>query len=263
MAYVKPTRSGLLKAFDAHGLRYIADPVVAGAEGRPWIDGIRAVVCHHTAGKDSHALLLNRGGRYPTVNALIQRDGTARILSTLSVWGSGEGGPWPGVAAKDSLHLVGWQIEVEDMGLVKSFTPEQMESLGRMTAALVSLGVPLTNVINHRDWTDGTGPVGGYPLPTRGRKVDTRYSLEELRANARRYFLNRGPWATRVTRFPRTGVYVAKSENSPRVGWKAFRPKRFSPNVEYVAVEVDAHGRRWLRTTAGHYVMAAATAVGA
>lgn len=260
MAYVKPTKAGLLAAFKAHGLNFIVDPVVASAEGRPWIDGIRAVVNHHTAGKSSHALLLNSGGRFPTVNALIQRDGLVRILSTLSVWGSGEGGPWPGVAAVNSLHLVGWQIEVEDMGMGKTFTPEQMESLGRMTAALVSLGVPLANVINHRDWTDGTAPVGGFPLPTRGRKVDTRYSGEELRANARKYALRRGPWSTRVTRFPRTGVYVAKSERSRRVGWKAFRPKPLAPNVEYVAVERDSIGRDWLRTPAGHYILAAATA---
>lgn len=255
MAYVSPTKAGLLAAFTAHGLRYRVEPVVASAEGRPWIDGIRAVVNHHTAGKSSLGLLLNRGGRFPTVNALIDRDGVAHILSTLSVWGSGEGGPWPGVAAKDSLHLVGWQIEVEDMGMGKTFTDAQIESLGRMTAALVSLGVPLTHVINHRDWTDGTAPVGGFPLPTRGRKVDTRYSGEELRANARRYALRApGGW-TRVTRFPSTGAYAGKSEHSTRVG-----TRRFLGGVEYVAVERDSLGRNWLRTPAGNYILGAATA---
>jgi hypothetical protein len=260
VAYVKPTKAGLVAAFTAHGLNFVVDPVVASAEGRPWIDGIRAVVNHHTAGKSSHALLLNSGGRFPTVNALIQRDGVVRILSTLSVWGSGEGGPWPGVAAVNSLHLVGWQIEVEDMGMGKTFTDAQMESLGRMTAALVSLGVPLANVINHRDWTDGTAPVGGFPLPTRGRKVDTRYSGEELRANARKYARRApGGW-TRVTRFRRTGVYAGKSEHTPRVGWRKFCPWPLKPNVEYVAVESDSLGRNWLKTPAGNWIIAAATA---
>lgn len=260
MAYVKPTKAGLLAAFTAHGLNFVVEPVVAQAEGNPWDDGIRAVVNHHTAGKNSLGLLLYRDGPHPTVNALIDRDGLVRILSTLSVWGSGRGGPWPGVAAKDSLHLVGWQVEVEDMGMGKTFTPAQLDSLGRMTAALVSLGVPLANVINHRDWTDGTAPVGGFPLPTRGRKVDTRYSGEELRSNARKYMRQNGPRWTRVTRFPRTGVYAGKSERSTRVAWKAFRPYPLSPNVEFVSTEKDSTGRLWLKTRAGNWILAKATA---
>jgi hypothetical protein len=255
VAYVKPTRLGILAAFKAHGLNYVADPVAASAEGRPWVDGIRAVVNHHTAGKSSHALLLNAGGRFPTVNALIQRDGLVRVLSTLSVWGSGDGGPWPGVAAVNSLHLVGWQIEVEDMGMGKTFTPEQMESLGRMTAALVSLGVPLANVINHRDWTDGTAPVGGFPLPTRGRKVDTRYDGEELRANARKYALNPNSGQTRVTA-AWTYFRIAPNRKAPRVpGGTRFRGFSFA----YVDAR-EVAGEKWLKTDHGSWVLAARTA---
>jgi hypothetical protein len=60
---------------------------------------------------------------------------------------------------------------------------------------------------------------------------------------------------TRVTRFPSTGVYDSKSEHGIRVG-----TKRFLGNVEYVAVERDSLGRNWLRTPAGNFVLAAATA---
>ena len=126
----------------------------------------------------------NDGARFPIVNALIDRDGLVHVLSTKSVWGSGDGGPWPGVADKDAAHLVCWQIEVEDLGRGQTFTPAQLASLGEVLAALVSLGVPRGNIINHRDWTDGTGGVGGFPLPTRGRKVDTRYDTDFLRALA-------------------------------------------------------------------------------
>jgi hypothetical protein len=31
--------------------------------------------------------------------------------------------------------------------------------------------------MRHADWTDGTGPVGGHPLSTDGRKIDTRKDL--------------------------------------------------------------------------------------
>lgn len=60
---------------------------------------------------------------------------------------------------------------------------------------------------------------------------------------------------TRVTRFPSTGVYSEKSEHSYRVG-----TKRFLTYIEYVAVERDGIGRVWLKTPAGNWVIAAATA---
>lgn len=60
---------------------------------------------------------------------------------------------------------------------------------------------------------------------------------------------------TRVTRFPSTGVYAAKSERSERKG-----TRRFLANVEYVAQERDSLGRVWLKTPAGNWIIAAATA---
>jgi len=61
--------------------------------------------------------------------------------------------------------------------------------------------------------------------------------------------------SVRVTRFPSTGAYSGKSEHSTRVG-----TKRFLGSVEYVAVESDSLGRRWLKTPAGNWVLAKATA---
>lgn len=193
MAFPKPTAANIEAAFKKHGVKYVIAPLRAGSRGRPWNDGLRAIVDHHTAGSNSLSYLQNAGGSYPFVQALIQKDGTAQILTFLSCWGSGDGGPWSGVAAKNSLHLVGWQNEVESLGKSQDFTAAQLETLGRINAALVSLGVPAANEINHRDWTDGTNGVGGYPLPTKGRKIDTRYDTSFLRANTAKYKLGSTP----------------------------------------------------------------------
>lgn len=188
-AFPNPTKQQILDAFKAHGLKFKVEPIVASSEGRGgWYQGLRALIDHHTAGSNSLSLLMNKGGTYPLVNSLIDKDGLVHILSTQSCWGTGNGGPWSGIAAKDSLHLVGWSTEVEDLGQGKTFTNAQLESLGRQNAALVSLGVPAKNEINHRDWTDGTNGVGGYPLPTTGRKIDTRYDTPFLRENTAKYF---------------------------------------------------------------------------
>jgi peptidoglycan hydrolase-like protein with peptidoglycan-binding domain len=185
--YPNPTKSQILAAFDRFGVRYKVEPVVAGSEGRSWSSGLRALIDHHTAGSNSLGYLKNAGGTYPLVNSLIDKDGLVHILSTRSCWGTGDGGPWPGVAGKDSLHLVGWSTEVESLGQKQDFTTAQLESLGRQNAALISLGVPAAHEINHRDWTDGTGGVSSSPLPTAGRKVDTRYDTTFLRQNTAAY----------------------------------------------------------------------------
>ena len=214
-SYKVPTTGELRAAFDAHGVRYVVEKVVARAEGRAWARGLRAIVNHHTAGRSSLKLLLNEGGELPIVNTLIDRDGLVHVLSWKSCWGSGDGGPWPGVAERNELHYVAWQNEVEDLGQGKTFAPEQLESLGRVNAALVSLGVPAGNEINHRDWTDGTGPVPG-PLPTRGRKVDTRYSTEELQANTARYRLEK-PKPAPVKPAPKPAVKPADRDGVVRI----------------------------------------------
>lgn len=192
--FPKPTVWQIKKAFKRHGLKYVQEK---GAVRRhrsrsrlnPWPYGLRAIVDHHTAGVNSLGYLMNRSGssNMPFCNALIDRDGTLHILSWGACWHSGAGGPWNGVAGKDSLHLVAWGTEVEDRGQYESFTYAQLETLGRLNAALVSLGVPARNEINHRDWTDGTGGVSSSTLRTRGRKIDTRYDTGFLRRNTRKY----------------------------------------------------------------------------
>lgn len=185
--YPSPTHGQVIAALERHKLRYVIEPLRASSPGRAWSSGLRVMVDHHTAGKNSLAYLLNAGGRYPFVNSLIDRNGLVHILTTRSCWGTGVGGPWKGVAAVNSLHLVAWSTEVEDLGQGRTFTPAQLESLGRQNAALVSLGVPAHHEVNHRDWTDGTGGVSSVPLPTKGRKVDTRYDTIWLRANTEKY----------------------------------------------------------------------------
>jgi len=187
MGYPNPTQAQVEAAFKKHGVNYVIAPLRAKSRGRAWSSGLRALIDHHTAGTNSLGYLSNAGGSYPFVNTLIDRNGLLHLLTWMSCWGTGDGGPWSGIASKNSLHLVGWSTEVEDLGKGQTFTTAQLETLGRQNAALISLGVPSANEINHRDWTDGTNGVGGYPLPTKGRKIDTRYETSFLRANTAKY----------------------------------------------------------------------------
>lgn len=239
--YPKPTKAEVLAAFDKFGVRYVVESVVASSEGRPWDSGLRAIIDHHTAGSNSLGYLKNKGGTYPYVNTLIDKDGLVHVLSTRSVWGTGDGGPWPGVAGKNSLHLVGWSNEVESLGTSQDFTAAQLESLGRVNAALVSLGVPAGNEINHRDWTDGTGGVGGAPLPTSGRKVDTRYDTGFLRENTKAYSASTPPPK------PPSGGGGGSSSSSYRQGKKVYSSKmkkgqKDSDSVWNLTVALNAKG---------------------
>ena len=189
--YPKPTIEQMRVAFRRSLVPFVE---VEGCTTRcrPWDQGLRAAVNHHTVGENSLTWILNKDGRYPFANCLIAKDGRAYITAWGSAWGSGEGGPWKGVAAVDSLHLVGWQSEVESLGRERDFTQMQLETLSRINAALVWLGMPPENEINHKDWADATNGVTG-PLPIRrngrttaGRKVDTLYDIEWLRINTRR-----------------------------------------------------------------------------
>jgi hypothetical protein len=184
MGYPTPSPAQIEAAFKAHGVNYVLVPLKTKAEGRPWSQGLRALIDHHTAGVNSLGYLQNSGGSYPFVNSLIDKNGLVHVLSRLSCWGPGRGGPWTGVAAADSLHLVGWSTEVESLGRIPDFTPQQFESLGRQNAALLSLGIPAANEINHKAWTSC---VGGHPVDVAGRKDDTLYHIEILRANTLKY----------------------------------------------------------------------------
>jgi hypothetical protein len=183
MAYPKPTRGQIREAFKDHRVNYVDHAKVSGGRS-VWSNGLRAATIHHTAGTNS-ADYLATAWSYPGANVVVNngkyngtsKDGRIVILSYGDCWHSGDGGPWPSIAAKNSLHLVSWGCELESKGTSKDITNPQIESVGRMLAALVDLGMPRGNIHRHADWTDGTTPVGGYPLPTLGRKIDTNKSL--------------------------------------------------------------------------------------
>jgi hypothetical protein len=197
MSFPKPDRQELRVAFNDHGVNYTQHPKCNGGRNA-WTSGLRAATVHHTAGKNSADYLasFNWGGANCVINHGEyngrEKDGRAQILCWGSAWHSGAGGPWTGVAAKDSLHLVSWGIEIESLGTREDMTDKQIETVGRMLAALVELGMPKGNIHRHADWTDGTGPVRGASSATRGRKMDTNkrwYPTSLWVAQAGRYAL--------------------------------------------------------------------------
>lgn len=183
MSYPKPSKKDIRTAFNDHKVPWVDHAKVSNGRS-VWSNGLRAATVHHTAGKNS-ADYLATAWSLPGANVVINNgayngqanDGRAVILSYGDCWHSGNGGPWKGVAGKNSLHLVSWGIEIESLGTKKDISAKQVETVGRMLAALVDLGMPKGNIHRHADWTDGSGPVGGYPLPTVGRKIDTNKSL--------------------------------------------------------------------------------------
>lgn len=193
MTYPKPGQGDLRAAFEDHHVPFRVHPK---ERGRDWSSGLRAATVHHTAGRNS-ADYLASAWRLPGANTCISNgrynatDGQAVILAWGSCFHSGKGGPWRNVAAKDNLHLVSWGIEIESVGTQKDITDAQIQTVGRMLAALVDLGMPIEHIHRHADWTDGSGPVGGYPLSTVGRKIDTNarlgYTTDFWLAEARKY----------------------------------------------------------------------------
>lgn len=201
-SFPNPTPAELRAAFNDHKVPWVAHRKCNNGRNA-WTSGLRAATVHHTAGKNSADYLaaFNWGG----ANCVIQNgpyngaanDGKAIILCWGSAWHSGAGGPWRGVAAKDSLHLVSWGIEIESLGTREDMTDKQIETVGKMLAALVDLGMPAGNIHRHADWTDGTGPVEGASSATRGRKMDTNkrwYPTSFWTKAAERHKLERAGW---------------------------------------------------------------------
>lgn len=174
-----PSAAEIRTAFKDHGIKRLVEEHDAATRHRSmWQFGLRAMVDHHTAGVGEGviAYMRNKGGRYPFCNSCPRRDGSLHVFSYGSVWGSGEGS-WPYVPkiwANDLLHEVAWQTEIESSGVKPDFTDVQLETLGRQNAALVDLGVPAGNEINHRDWAPR-------------RKIDTLYDIKVLRDNTAKY----------------------------------------------------------------------------
>ena len=191
-----PTASEVIEAIEkwarVAGVSVVVDRG-ARTRGRAWSYGIRGVVEHHWAGVGDGGLewMAARDGSYPFCNAAIRRDGTIVILSALSAWGSGTGGPWPAAGVpKDQGHLYLWQNEFESWGREPDFTRAMWAAAAAIDCALREVAGPeafpdFTRLINHKGWTDG-GPEMGldYYLPTRWRKNDTVYNISEFRTRA-------------------------------------------------------------------------------
>lgn len=194
ITYLKPKPKHLQAAFRDHKVHFVEHPHCSMGRSE-WRYGLRAATCHHTAGKDSADYLAD-AWNLPGANTVInnghyngtEHDGRAVILSWGDCWHPGVGGPWAGVSGEDSLHLVSWGIEIESLGTRRDITDAQVDTVGRMLAALIDLGVPIDHVHRHADWTDATASVTG-PLrkrkfdsgsvrTTTGRKIDTRKDLD-------------------------------------------------------------------------------------
>lgn len=163
--------------------------------GRLWSNGIRAVVAHHTSSpigdEGARQWFEARGEAYPYCNALVLADGTVRVCSALSAWGSGAGGPWDRAGVpRDLLHLMGFQVELESPGIVDDLKDRQITQLARIACAIREVAgrqafPNFSRLIRHRDWTDGTAGVSPEPLPTLGRKNDVLRDIRPLREAAR------------------------------------------------------------------------------
>ena len=199
----QPTAKDVIRSIKKWAKRAGVNVVVdsgARTRGRAWVHGIRGVVEHHWAGVGDGGLewMAARSGSFPYCNAAIRKDGTIVVLSALSAWGSGTGGPWVGAGVpKDLAHLYCWQNEFESWGREKDFTPEQWKAAAAIDCAIREVAgaeafPSFRRLINHKDWTDGTGGVSKTPLPTVGRKNDTLYDAKDFRRNAnalwRQYF---------------------------------------------------------------------------
>jgi hypothetical protein len=168
----------------------------AYTRGRPWTHGVRGIVEHHWAGVGDGVLewMAARDGAYPYYpycNAAIRVDGTIVVLSGLSAWGSGTGGPWPAAGVpKDLAHLYCWQNEFESWGRKPDLTDAQFTASAVLSCALREVAGPeafpdFTRLINHKGWTDGGSELGlDYFLPTQGRKNDTLYDIAMFRTRA-------------------------------------------------------------------------------
>ena len=128
----------------------------------------RMVMLHHTAGRNSLAGISSGvfGDHAPVPGAhfLIDRDGTVHPITRFVAYHAGKGS---GYGFPDDWANGGaWGIEIEDLGLGQTMTPEQIDSASALSAGLLdAMGVGILGVIEHEQWSS-TG------------KVDTRYPLQ-------------------------------------------------------------------------------------
>lgn len=192
MATAKQIQESLHKWAKKYGIK-VREEHDALTRGRGWYgNGPVGVVEHHWAGVGDGGLewMKARDGAYPYCNACVRRDGTIHVLSYLSVWHSGTGGPWTSAGVpKDMGSYYAWGTEFESWGKVKDFTPEMWAAQAVLDCALREAAGPdafpsWKRLINHKDWTNGSAGVASYQLPTYGRKNDTLYDATDFRRNA-------------------------------------------------------------------------------
>jgi len=179
--------------------------------GRPWTYGIRGVMFHHWAGTGDggQSWMEARDGSYPFCNATVRRgtdtskDGEVMVISALSAWHSGLGGPWGRAGVpKDVAHLMVWGTEMEGplpstkYG-VDDMTDAQWDSAIRMACAIREVAGPeafpnFQRAITHANWTDGTNGVADYTLPTVGRKNDVWRKTQDIRRMCNRAWREAG-----------------------------------------------------------------------
>lgn len=204
------------------------------SRGRPWPGGkARGIVEHHISGVGDGAVdwCRNAAGRYPFCNDVPRRDGTLVVMSVLSAWGSGRGGPWPaqGIPA-DQGHLYLWQSEHESWGTVPDFTDAQLDTSHRRACALRQVfgWAGFDTLINHRGWTDGGPELGlDHWLATRGRKDDTLYPAAFWRTGAARMWATRQRRATVVS--GRTPLW--HGDAAKQLGMSLMRFRTFNGNL--------------------------------
>jgi len=203
-----PTYGQIKQAFIDHKVNF-KEMKNCTTIGRPWdaANPLVGHVHHHTstpsATGDTGCPTLEwimTAFNKPAANAIVGRDGVVYICSWGSCWHSGLGGPWKsrGLGEGNVGHVRLWGTEIDDPGTGKTITAKQIETVGRMDAAFMSLtGWDKYALINHADWTDAgqwlmnpsgkaDGPTGKY----NGRKNDTLrqyYSADFWRANAAKY----------------------------------------------------------------------------
>jgi hypothetical protein len=177
--------------------KLIFDPA-SDVRGRPWSYGIRGAMVHHWAGSGDggQEWMAARGEAYPYCNNTVRRDGRVIVLSLLSAWHSGQGGPWNRAGVpKDAAHLMVWGLEMEgpmpgtQYG-VDDMTEQQWRNTARVLCAIREAAGKeafpnFQRVVRHGDWTDGTNGVSETPLPTIGRKNDVWADTKFIRRLAK------------------------------------------------------------------------------
>ncbi|MDA3643771.1 N-acetylmuramoyl-L-alanine amidase [Saccharopolyspora indica] len=167
------------------GLRVIEQPGWK-TRGHGPMGKVEGVLWHHTAGARSGnypSLAVVERGRPglagPLANLGLARDGTWIVIAAGVAWHAGNG-VYPGVPRNGgNRHLIG--VEAENTGTGEPWSPAQLDSYRRGTAALLrAFGLGSERAIGHKE----------YATP-RGRKIDPAgLDMNAERAHVAKYMTN-------------------------------------------------------------------------